>query len=334
MNRESQIPSPIAPAFTPLQTFRPAPGLDSPHAQTFFAALFRSRRRPPVVRDRWELPDGDFIDVDLLPAAAHRPHVLVLHGLEGSAGASYVAEVIRLCGQLGWGALALNFRSCSGEPNRLPSFYHSGETGDALYAIARIRERVTGPLFAVGFSLGGNVLLMLLARTGDAAPLDAAAAISVPFDLQECARALDSSTGLTQVYRRWFLRSLKGKAEAKLRRHPGAIDAVRMRAARGIEAFDDAVTAPLHGFSSAGAYYAQSSSGPSIARIRRPTLLVSSRDDPLVPLPPPPEALANPCVTMLSTEHGGHVGFVAGTLWRPRYWAEQQALHFLSRQLL
>jgi predicted alpha/beta-fold hydrolase len=235
---------------------------------------------------------------------------------------------------MGWGAFALNFRSCSGEPNRLPRSYHSGETGDALNAIARIRQRVTGPLFGVGFSLGGNVLLVLMAKAGAQAPLDAAAAISVPYDLQKCARALDTSGGFGRVYGRYFLRSLKGKAIGKLKRHPGALDAARIHAAQGIESFDEAVTAPLHGFASAAQYYRQSSSGPLIARIQRPTLLISSTDDPLVPLPPPADAIANPWVTALLTEHGGHVGFVSGTLWRPRYWAEKQALHFLSSQLL
>jgi len=320
--------------FTPTEPFRPALGLASPHAQTCFAGLFRSRRTPPVRRERWDTQDGDFIDVDILPAAPEAPHLFVLHGLEGSAEASYVAEVLRLSQRIGWGAFALNFRSCSGEPNRLPRFYHSGETGDALHAIERVRERVRGPLFGVGFSLGGNVLLLLLARTGEQAPLDAAAVISVPYDLQACARALDTSCGFGWVYRRYFLRSLKRKAMGKLQRHPGAMDAVRIRAARGIESFDEAVTAPLHGFASAAEYYRQSSSGPQIARIRRPTLLISSLDDPLVPLPPPPDAMANPFVTALFTEHGGHVGFISGTIWRPRYWAERQALHFLSRQLV
>ncbi len=320
--------------FLPTEPFRPAVGLQSPHAQTCFAALFRSRRAPPVRRERWETPDADFVDVDILPAAPAAPHLLVLHGLEGSAEASYVAEVLRLANRMGWGAFALNFRSCSGEPNRLPRSYHSGETGDALNAIERIRGRVKGPLFGLGFSLGGNVLLVLMAKAGAQAPLDAVAAISVPYDLQKSARALDASSGFGRIYCRYFLRLLKRKAIGKLKRHPGALDAARIQAAHGIESFDEAVTAPVHGFTSAAQYYQQSSSGPLIARIQRPTLLISSADDPFVPLPPPADAIANPWVTALLTERGGHVGFVSGTIWRPRYWAEKQALHFLLRQLL
>src|SRR5262249_40364441 len=156
---------------------------------------------------------------------------------------------------------ALNFRSCSGEQNRLPRFYHSGEIGDALFVASRLRSRISGRLFGVGFSLGGNVLLVLLARAGEGAPLDAAVAISVPYDLQSCARLLDSGDGVYRLYRWWFLRSLRRKALRKLRSHPGIFDPKLVRAAGGIQAFDDAVTAPLHGFCDAADYYAQSSSG-------------------------------------------------------------------------
>jgi predicted alpha/beta-fold hydrolase len=224
----------------------------------------------------------------------------------------------------------LNFRSCSGELNRLPRFYHSGETEDVLFAIERVRQKFSGPLFAIGFSLGGNVLLVLLARLGDQTPLDAAVAISVPYDLQACARGLDSGQGIYAVYRIWFLRSLRRKTLAKLPVHPGMADGARIRRARGIEQFDDAVTAPLHGFADAAEYYAQCSSGPLLGRIRRPTLLISALDDPLARAAVPECALTNPALTVLTTEKGGHVGFVAGSPWNPRYWAEQQALQFLE----
>ena len=320
----------MSSGFLASEPFRPARGLKSPHAQTIYAALFRPRRVPPVVRERWETSDGDFVDIDLLTGERGTPCVLVLHGLEASARASYVAEILRGCKQRGWSAAALNFRSCSGELNRLPRFYHSGETEDVLLAIQRVRQQVSGPLFAVGFSLGGNVLLVLLANLGERAPLDAAVAISVPYDLQACARTLDSGRGVYAAYRFWFLRSLRHKALAKLSLHPGFVDAVRIRRARGIEQFDDAVTAPLHGFANAAEYYARCSSGPLLGQIRRPPLLVTAADDPLARVPVPECAGANPALTVLITEQGGHVGFVAGSPWKPRYWAEQQALSFLE----
>jgi len=266
------------------------------------------------------------------PAA---PHLLVLHGLEGSSRAGYVAAILRGAAARGWGAVALNFRACSGELNRRPRFYHSGETGDPLHVLARMREEIRGPWGGVGFSLGGNVLLRLLAETGGAAPLAAAAAVSVPFDLLRCARALDApGDPWMALYRRVFLRSLKAKALAKAKAHPGAIDAARVRAARGIEAYDDALTAPLHGWPSAAAYYAACSSGPVLDRIRRPTLLLSAEDDPLVPADClPGGALRNPALTVVRTRHGGHVGFVAGSIARPRFWAEARVLAFLDERL-
>jgi len=316
--------------FQPDEPFRPAAHLESPHAQTLFAALVRPVRAPPLVRERWNMPDGDFVDVDFLPAPPAAPHLLVLHGLEGSTKSSYVAELLRGAHRRGWGAAALNFRSCSGEQNRLARFYHSGDTADALFVASRLRARITGPLFGVGFSLGGNVLLVLLARAGREAPFEAAAAISVPYDLHACARVLDRGAGIYRLYRWWFLRSLRRKALEKLKSHPGSFDSKPVRRARGIEAFDDVVTAPLHGFRDAADYYAQSSSGPLLVQIRRPTLLISAKDDPLAPAPLPEPALENNSLAALVTERGGHVGFVAGSMRKPKYWAEQQALDFLQ----
>src|SRR5215510_104865 len=317
-------------AFRPSEPFRPAPGIFSGDAQTIFAALSRAGKGPALVRERWETPDGDFVDVDFLSAPSNAPHLLVLHGLEGSARAPYVAELLRGAQGRRWGAAALNFRCCSGEENRLPRFYHSGEIGDALFAAERVKQRISGPLFGVGFSLGGNVLLVLLARTGASAPFDGAAAISAPYDLGACARRLDGGKGVYRLYRWWFLRTLRRKALRKLRSHPGIFDPNRVRAARGIEAFDDAVTAPLHGFRDAADYYRQCSSGPLLARIRCPTLLLSAKDDPLAGAPIPAEALNNPSLIALETEHGGHVGFVGGSIRRPRFWAERQALDFFA----
>ncbi len=316
-------------------SFSPARGLASPHAQTIFASFFRPKQTPPLVRQRILTPDGDFLDLDRLMADRHAPHLLVLHGLEGSSKAGYVAAILRGAAARGWGAVALNFRSCSGELNRQPRFYHSGETGDALHVLAQLREEIPGPWAGVGFSLGGNVLLRLLAETGPESPLVAGAAVSVPFDLHRCARALDApGSGMMAIYRRVFLRSLKAKAIAKARCHPGALDVQRIAAARGIEAYDDAVTAPLHGWSSAAAYYAACSSAPVLGRIARPTLLLSAIDDPLVPPASlPAEAFENPQLTVVRTARGGHVGFVEGSITRPRYWAEERVIDFLAPHL-
>lgn len=319
--------------FRPTDPFEPAAGLASPHAQTIFGSLVRPTHVPPLRRERWDTPDDDFVDVDVLEGPEGAPHVVALHGLEGSSHAGYVTAVLRGAAARGWGATAVNFRSCSGELNRTPRFYHSGDTADALAVLRRTRERVRGPLFAVGFSLGGSVLCGLLAETGEAAPVDAAVSISTPYDLTVCSAAIDGPGFFARIYRERFLRKLRRKALAKLERFPGAFDRRRLLAARTLREFDEVVTAPMHGFADAGDYYRRASSGPRLHAIRRPTLLLGAEDDPIVPAPGgiPRTATDNPHLTVVRTAHGGHVGFVTGRLHAPRFWAEDQALAYLAQ---
>jgi predicted alpha/beta-fold hydrolase len=317
--------------FQPTTLFVPAAGLASANAQTIYAAFARPSRTPPVRRERHELPDGDFVDLDTFDGAPGAPHVVVLHGLEGSSQAGYVLAILRGASERGWGATALNFRSCSGEPNRLARSYHSGEIGDALSVMKLVRGRISGPLYAVGFSLGANVLCRLLEETGADAPVEAAASMSAPYNLDSCCYKLDGPGPFQLLYRERFLRTLKQKAREKLRRFPNAFDRKAMEAARSIRAFDDAVTAPLHGFRDATHYYTEASSGPKLHAIQRPTLLLSSQDDPMLEHPViPPEAAHNPHLSILLTERGGHVGFVSGRLHAPRFWGEAQVLAFFD----
>lgn len=284
-----------------------------------------------LARERWTTPDDDFVDVDVAEAAPDAPTLFVLHGMEGSSRSGYVMELVRLAVARGWAVFAFNFRSCSGEPNRHAHSYHFGAFEDPAWALSRIRERRRGPVHAAGFSLGGNVLLKLLAEQGDACAIARAVAVSVPFSLDRCTQALDDRRSLWSfAYRNYFLRSLVPKALAKAREHPGVLDEARVRAVRGVRAFDDAVTSRLHGFDGADAYYASTSSTSVLADIARPTLLVNALDDPFCPISIPSEARQNPHLWLLETPHGGHVGFVAGTPWRPRFWAEAQAMAFLA----
>ncbi len=318
-------------SFQPTEPFAPARGLASPHAQTIYASLVRPTHAPPLKRERWELPDGDFVDLDTFDGVPGAPHVVTLHGLEGSSRSGYITAILRGAAERGWGATAINFRSCSGEPNRLLRSYHSGDIGDALSVLKHLRERLTGPLYAVGFSLGANVLLRLLEETGDSTPVEAAAAVSTPFDLSACADTLDGPGPFQLLYRERFLRTLKHKAREKLRRFPGSFDVQAMERARTIRAFDDAVTAPLHGFRDVAHYYAEASSGPRLHAIRRPTLLLSAKDDPMIPATTHPrDAAANPHLHLVVTERGGHVGFVAGGAFSPSFWGEAQVLAFFS----
>jgi len=320
------------PPFTPTEPFRPAWGAAGPQRQTLLAHLLRRPRPPPLRRERVDTHDGDFLDLDWLDAPPEVPHVLVLHGLEGSPGSGYVRATLNEIARRGWGAVAMAWRGCSGEPNRALRSYSSGETEDPRLVCLRVREAgIRGPLFAIGYSLGANALLKLLAETGHEAPIDAAVAVSTPFDLAACARALDAPWSGGAIYRRMFLRTLRVKALGKLREHPASgLSPDAVRRARTFRSFDDAFTGPSNGYRDAEDYYTRASSGPLLERIRRPVLCISAEDDPMIPAETLPAAIPNPRVELLRTEHGGHVGFLAGSLLRPRFWAEVQAVEFLA----
>lgn len=318
--------------------YRPAPWLPGAHAMTVFASLARPWPRPAPRRERWELPDGDFLDVDrFLPPGGgpETPLAVICHGLEGSSHAPYVRGLVAMLLARGLGAVALNFRGCSGEPNRLPRFYHSGETGDLDHAVRRLAgERPGRPLLVAGFSLGGNVVTKYVGERGDDLPaeLRGGAVISVPFDLARSAEAIDGPGFWNWVYRERFLRRLRRKALEKAARFPGAFDVAAIRGATTFRAFDEAVTAPLHGFPSARVYWETQSAGRFLPGVRRPLLALSSVDDPIVPgeTIPVDAARANPAVTLVLTRRGGHVAFVSGWPFVPGFWAEVRAADFLA----
>jgi predicted alpha/beta-fold hydrolase len=319
----------VTPYFT--TPFVPARGLQSPHAQTLLGALRRPTEGPPTRRERWVTPDEDFLDVDVLPAAASAPTVVLFHGLEGSSRSGYMLQMLRAAAARAWGAVAVNFRSCSGEPNRFARSYNAGDTADARWVLERIRRERPGPLFAAGFSLGGNVLARLLAELGADSGVSAAAVISAPFDLAACARQIDLATPLARLYRWWYLRTLLAKARDNAAAHPEAPRPESFAGVRTLEGYDDAVTAPLWGFPSAAAYYAANSSGPVLGRIRTRTWILSAQDDPLAPARQiPADAAANPALELCRPEGGGHVGFLAGSAARPRWWAEEQVAGFFE----
>jgi len=289
------------------------------HLQTVWGPLFR-RGRLPLRRERIDTADGDFVDLDWLDGPAASPLLLVLHGLEGSARSHYVTGLFREAAQRRWRGVALNFRSCGGEPNRLPRFYHSGDTADLAQVVSVLGEREPSAVIgAVGISIGGNVLLKWLAEREQDTPKQVvgAVAISTPFDLTACARVLDRGVRRT-VYTASFLRSLKVKVRAKAREHGAFVDLAATLRARTFAEYDRAVTAPLHGFADERDYWTRSSSLPLLGRIRRPTLLINALDDPFVPVASLPDPLRLPaCVAAEFVARGGHVGFVEGRWpWR------------------
>jgi predicted alpha/beta-fold hydrolase len=339
-----------------VKPFVPARFLGNAHAQTLYANL--ARRVPTLAarRERVELEDGDFVDVDVVAAERgpstrhgslvprdpclaqgdreeHQPWVLVLHGLEGSSEAPYVRGLAHMLAAQGVESCLLNYRGCSGEPNRLPRSYHSGETGDVLRAYEHLARTRRGPCALVGFSIGANLTMKLLGELGEQAPpFVLSIAVSPPFELERCARHLDRPAGLP--YREHLLSTLRAKALAKLDHFPRLASAKGVRAARTFQAFDEEYTAPVHGFKGAHDYWERSSGGRYLEGIERDLLIITSDDDPFFPKGYVPEiARKMDTVELVLAPGGGHVGFVSGSVLAPRYWAEELASSRLASAL-
>jgi predicted alpha/beta-fold hydrolase len=289
--------------------------LPGAHLQTIWPALFAHRGAPPALRrERWATPDGDFVDVDRRAAPAGAPTLVLFHGLEGSSGSHYAQAFAHEAARRGWGFALPHFRGCSGALNLAPRAYHSGDFEEVAWMLKRLRAETDRPLLAVGVSLGGNALLRWAQEAGsDAGATSAAvAAVCAPLDLTAAGRAI--GRGFNRLsYGRMFLATMKPKALAKWRQYPGLFDRERVVAARSLAEFDDAFTAPLHGFAGVADYWARASARPHLHRLRVPALLLNARNDPFVPFDslPTPSEVASP-VALWQPAHGGHVGFAQG----------------------
>ena len=306
--------------------YRPSWYFRNGHVSTVFAGVFRPPMTlPAVVRKRLETPDGDFLDLDVSSVGGSRLLVL-LHGLEGHSRRPYMAGMQRLFQMNGWDTLALNFRGCSGEPNRLLRSYHSGETDDLRTVLQWVKDSDSyEQVSLIGFSLGGNVVLKFLAEEADKADpqLGPSAVFSVPCDLASSSARLDS--GLSRWYGKRFLKTLIPKGLEKASRFPGTVDVGVLSRASSLRDFDDAFIAPVHGFKDAGDYYERSSSINLLDRIGVPVLMVQAEDDPfLTPSCFPKDTGA---VLVQKAPFGGHVGF-PGSDGRGFYWSENRALQF------
>ena len=320
-------------------TYTPAWWVPGAHLQTLWGRLVRHAPCVDTRAERWTTPDGDEIELrrlDASPSSKDTPRLLLLHGLEGTIDSVYLLGTLAEARTRGWAADVLIFRTCNGEMNRARRMYHSGETTDVDFVVRQlVAANPAQPIVAAGFSLGGNVLLKWLGEQGAAAPsqLLAAAAVSVPYDLERGSRHIE--LGFARVYGRHFLRTLRVKARQKLRRFPKLVDEGALDRARTLYDFDDSVTAPIHGFRDAHDYYSRSSSVNFLSRIRRPTLLLSARNDPFLPREVLDRVAAlahdNDCLKVEFHELGGHVGFVSGVNpFRPRYYAEWRVVDFLA----
>jgi predicted alpha/beta-fold hydrolase len=312
--------------------------LRGPHAQTIWPAVVAPRAHVAYRRERLETPDGDFIDVDHATGPGVRedaPLLVLFHGLEGSSASHYATALMAMATAQGWRGAVAHFRGCSGEPNRAPRAYHSGDSAEIDWILRRFASRLPAgtPLMAAGVSLGANALLKWLGEQGGAAGfVTAAVAVSPPQDLAAGAVAL--SRGFNRVYMDNFLRTLKRKSLAMLERHPGLFDRERMLASRDFFDFDDAVTAPVHGFASCHDYWARSSCRQFLGGVHVPTLVINALNDPFLPASAlAPAAEVSREVTLEYPSEGGHVGFLGGRFPGRFDWLPSRARRFLSARL-
>lgn len=313
--------------------FKPAWWLRNPHLQTIYAKFAGSKREVYTRKEIFELSDGDFLDCRWTGGTVG-PIVIILHGLEGSVESHYAIGMLQAAQQQGWRAVVVHFRSCGDTLNRLPKGYHSGDTSDLQEFVTHLKAREPHtPLMAIGYSMGGNVLLKWLGEVGDDCPLMSAVAVSVPFELHVASHRIRQ--GLSSRYQEYFLKPLRDKLLMKIQEHHLAIDPNAVRAVQSIFDFDENFTAPLHGFKDAMDYYVKCSSRYYMHSIKVPTLVIHAKDDPFMS-----EALipshdeVSPYVKLEIYDRGGHVGFVSGwNPFNPQYWLEKRIPAYFDEQL-
>ena len=311
--------------------FKPAWGLSNPHLQTLWSTFFRPITKIELSSERLELDDGDFLDI-VTTELKDKPIVIILHGLEGSLTSPYAKPLMKQLDDSEYGVCFMHFRGCSNELNRLSRSYHSGDTQDLIRVIEYIQNTHKQEVFAViGFSLGGNVVLKWLGEHGENAPVRAGIAISVPFQLEDAGDRLEKS--FSRVYQKHLLAICKKKYQMKFKGKPSPLgEGLDVTKLDTFYSFDDKVTAPLHGFKNADDYYKKSSSRQFLKHIRKPTLILHSKDDPFMwERTVPNEEELSPSVELELSDTGGHVGFIGGKHpFNVEYWVDKRVVEWLN----
>ena len=318
-----------------MRSFKPAIGLRDAHSQTLYPAIFRKIEDLEVEIEVFELSDGDFVECYWHNIRDNQPIVILFHGLEGSYMSPYIKGIMKALKLEGYTSVLMHFRGCATNENRLARCYHSGETNDAKEWIATLEKRYPNtPLFAIGYSIGGNMLLKLLGEYGDKSPLRGAVSISAPLQLDICANKMNR--GFSKFYQYHLMKNLKRSLLAKYKRHDMesiiGVDEKRVEDMRTFWEFDGIYTGPIHGFKNAQNYYQKSSAKGYLKSIRAETLIIHSLDDPFMT----PEILPTFDEVSSSVEleiypKGGHVGFVSGSILKPKYWLEYRVIEYLKR---
>jgi len=317
--------------------FKPSWALKNRHVQTLFSTFFRRQKAPEVEVETFELDDGDFVECfwhHKPKTEEKKPIVILFHGLEGSYESPYIQGIMHALAKENYASVLMHFRGCSGTINRLARSYHSGDTADAKAWINHVKQNYPdAPLYAVGYSLGGNMLLKLMGEWQERSPLRACVAVSAPLRLDICADQMNR--GFSKIYQAHLMKYLKNSLLKRYQHHPMqshiGLEKKEVKKLKTFWEFDSAYTAPIHGFASAQEYYQRSSARGFLKDIRTDTLIIHAIDDPFMT----PEVLphANEIskhVTMEVYPHGGHVGFVSGSLFHPKYWLEDRIGSFFE----
>lgn len=312
--------------------FRPSSWLPGPHWQTIWASIFRSLPSPDTTKELIELDDGDFINLYWL-TKGNGPIVIIVHGLEGDFTSNNVKAMFGVISKIGWNGVLLLNRNCGGVSNRLQRTYHAGETGDLDLVVNLVKKRFPDiPLMLYGYSLGGNILLKWLGEKGNRAGISAAAAVSTPFDLASSTSMLEK--GFSRIYQSHFVNLLRESAKRKFRDLPPLFNPGDLNKIKTLREFDERVTAPLHGFGNADHYYSESSCRQFLKKIRVPTLIMNSLDDPFLDtksFPGPKEV--SEMVELEYLKKGGHAGFIIGNAWKKFSFIETRIPEFFRKQL-
>ncbi|MFC3033350.1 hydrolase [Pseudoalteromonas fenneropenaei] len=312
--------------------FKPAWWMTNRHVQTIVPRLYRLWQRTPVTLEELTTPDGDFVELAWAqPSAPTAPLAVVLHGLEGNIDSFYARGMLRALQQQGFDAVLMHFRNCSSKPNLLPRAYHSGETEDLHFLLTTLRARFPNRrLYAVGFSLGGNVLSKYLGEQQEQCVLSGAAVVSAPLHLSSSCQVIRKSC--FKLYQKYLLDRLKKSMSRKLPlvQQQLQLNQAELNAINDLWEFDNRVTAPLHGFNGAEDYYDKASGQAFLRHIAIPTLLIHAEDDPMLSAQAIPRAeQVSDSVTLAVSAQGGHVGFLAGANpLRPQFWLEWAVPHY------
>ncbi|WP_297441157.1 hydrolase [Sulfurimonas sp.] len=318
--------------------FKPALGLKNGHLQTIYATFFRKLSAIHFEREKFILSDGDFVECFWHKIQNHQdntPIVTLFHGLAGSYKSPYIQGTMQELQNAGFSSVLMHFRGCGDEENAKARSYHSGDTQDAFEFIQSVKKRYPkAKLFAVGYSLGANMLLKLLGEKKEQCILNAAVGVSPPLRLDICATHMNS--GFAKIYQAHLLKDLNAALLKKYKK----FDMQKLLHLKEQEVstldtfwkFDDAYTAPVHGFGSAKEYYEKSSARQYLKQIHIPTLIIHAKDDPFMT----PEVLPNAVelsesISLEVSEHGGHVGFISGSFLKPQYWMEKRVVEFFKK---